>query len=1101
MAKIGGNEPTGYSYSEVDALVSAARNAARALDDQRATRAGHVSRARREFRGYFAEVFGRNASVGAQSATALAEALRTVADFANQLAQAAREEDDRRSQARAWEKRQREREENWVAGVGYEIGTWFGVEDEPKPKPKPEPQLQAHEVSVRGRDIPAPGGHSGTLSAVPADLRSFQVGSAALDAQLQLSVGLLAVALSSYDSGCNGAWGALNASSLIGACREWLTANGHEAEWAGRVAAAFEAVGGAGAASLSDVAIAEALAAAGVDVYRDDFTIGPFSALGTPPTNGFADDPVNTATGNFLEPETDLSFSGAAASLAVTRMYNSLDTRVGVFGYGWSSVLDTRLELDDEGAAVTLDDGRQLSFPRDRGGWARGVGENRWLAAEPASGFPQVRATATEVLVVRDSTGGWTAFGLSGDWLGSGRGPGTCVTVVRGDDGRIARLEYELGCWADIEYAGARVSALAASDGRRVDYLYDHDGRLVGARDAVGTRRYCWNEHGLLDRVEAATGVVECENIYDEQGRVVEQLTPYGRRVRFAYLLGRVTSVSDEDGSNANTWIADRFGRVVGIVDADGHRQSMAYDGHGNLVSFTERDGAVTVHAHDARGRRIRTVTPEGADITTGYDEHDRVTTFVTAAGGVVEYGYADDVDRNPSVIVDPTGARTLLSWVGARLVESTDPVGVSVAFDYDDHGDLIGVRNAAGDTSRLIRDDTGRVREAVSPSGRTTVYTYDDAGLLAARQDPYGSTWRFVYGPGAKLTATVDPLGARTEYEYGPHGDLVATVDPLGRRVERSVDAFGNVDSMRLPDGAEWRFVHDALSRLREIVDPAGGSWLREYDVTGRLAATADPTGVRTEATRSRADGVQTIRYSFDSRSVATDEYGRPVRIQSGGGGESLVAYDAAGRPVEFVDAGGGLTRADRDPAGRVVALTTPEGRITRYEYDECGRPFAAVDAGGGRTTLEYDADSRLVARTLPGGDIHRIQYDAAGRVLRETIPDVGTARYGYDRVGRLTFSSDTRFGVRRFAYDGAGQLVAATNGVGGVTRFEYDLRGRLVRTTDPLGGVTTRTYTEQDKVATATEDGSVYLLPPRPQRPGGRGGEHGVRPHPLRL
>ena len=55
------------------------------------------------------------------------------------------------------------------------------------------------------------------------------------------------------------------------------------------------------------------------------------------PSTGYANDPVNTATGNFIEPETDLGFAGAAADLAVTRMYNSLGSgldTVGVFGPG-----------------------------------------------------------------------------------------------------------------------------------------------------------------------------------------------------------------------------------------------------------------------------------------------------------------------------------------------------------------------------------------------------------------------------------------------------------------------------------------------------------------------------------------------------------------------------------------------------------------------------------------------------------------------------------------------------------------------------------------------------------------------------------------------
>ncbi|WP_220036747.1 DUF6531 domain-containing protein [Curtobacterium sp. MCBD17_021] len=73
-------------------------------------------------------------------------------------------------------------------------------------------------------------------------------------------------------------------------------------------------------------------------------------------------------------------------------MYNSLDTRVGWFGIGWSSVLDVRLELGDEVASI-LEDGRQVDFPRDGDGWGRGVGEDLWLRREDA------------VLVVADNAG------------------------------------------------------------------------------------------------------------------------------------------------------------------------------------------------------------------------------------------------------------------------------------------------------------------------------------------------------------------------------------------------------------------------------------------------------------------------------------------------------------------------------------------------------------------------------------------------------------------------------------------------------------------------------------------------------------------------
>lgn len=1061
MAKVHGNDPTGYSYGDADALKTAARNLASAIEGQTASRSAAVTNAEREFRGYFSQVFADNAGIASRSASKLSDALSSLVGFVDELREAAKQEDRRRADAKAWEARKREREENFFVGAAHEVSTWFGAEDDPKPpEPEPEPQLQADAVSVRGRTIPAGGGGSGgTSSAVPADLRSFASSTRGADDSLSGAVSSFRNALADYESGCNSCWGTLHAQSLVTAVQDWLADNGHDASWADTVAAQFEAAGGgSGPATLSDASIAAALASAGVAVGRDDFTIGPFSAMGTPPTNGFADDPVNTATGNFLEPEDDLTFGGAAASLRFSRMYNSLDTRAGAFGVGWSSVLDVRLELGDELASIVLEDGRQVDFPREGDGWGRGVGEDLWLSRE---------ATA---LIVTDNIGVRRTFSPAGVWLHTGRGPGTGVSVLRDDDDRITRLEHELGRALDVEYHGDRVASVSASDGRRVEYHYDDARRLVAVQDAVGTRRYRWNDAGLIDQVTAATGVVECINTYDDRGRVVEQRSPFGRTVRFSYLQGRVTSVSDTDGSNANTWIADRNGRVVGIVDTEGARQSMSYDRHGHLVSVTERDGSVTVHGYDDRGRRTRTVTPDGADVTYAHDDQDRTTTVVTADGGIVEYEYRGD-DRDPSVVTDPVGGRTLLEWRAGQLTRCTDPTGVVVTFHHDHHGDLVAIEDADGGTARFVRDAVGRVVEAVTPLGARTSYRYDAAGLLTAREAADGGVWRFEHDDAGRVIATTDPTGARTAVEYGAHGEITATTDPLGRRTTKRFDELGNVSALTLPDGAEWRFVHDALSRLRTVVDPAGGSWTREYDAIGAVTATLDPTGVRTAADRKRADGTTTVSSAFEDVNVRTDALGRPVSVLQSDGSATVTVRDAAGRIVESLDGEGGLTRFGRDLAGRVVAVTTPAGRTTTYTYDRCGRPATATDPLGGQTSLRYDADGRVIERTDANGDVERTEYDTCGRVTLVDAPALGIIRYRYDRVGRVVEARDPRFGRRSFRYDAAGQLIAATNGLGGVTRYEYDGRGRLVRTIDPLGAVTTRTYTELDKVASSTD------------------------------
>ncbi|CEA06761.1 Putative deoxyribonuclease RhsC [Arthrobacter saudimassiliensis] len=1085
-------DPDGrYTYGVAADMKSAFESAATRVEEASRTRQAYVSAAREDFTGAFSEIFQANGTTATQDATALADALRLVGEYVRRMSEAGREEDERREKANEWVRWRDSR--NWLE---EHILDPLSNNDRPRPNMSPgqAPNFDAVAAALGSRRTPEPGtggggGGGGTSSARPSNLRTFAANSRALDSSLATTPGTLRSHLQSFAAQCY--WGHINASGVVRAYDDYLQANEDDALWAVTVADAFAAAGGEGNVStVSDAALAEALAAAGVSATRTALEIDPPTAWGAKPTTGYANDPVNTATGNFIEPETDLGFAGVASNLVLSRMYNSLavtgqdadevSAAPGVFGPGWSSVLDQHLVFSDEGCRWVMADGRAVDFPREGDGWGRAVEENYWLSREPAdtpslAELASVPAGTGHLMVVRDNKGSWWAYTLTGAWLGTGSGPGRTVSVQREQAaegmGVVSRLWHVRGRFLDVEYVGGRVAVVRASDGRRVEYGYDDAGRLTEVTSAAGTRRYRINEAGLVDAVYSAAGVLEAENTYDASGRVVLQVTQHGRRTRFAYLPGRVTVVSDEDGTRSNSWIADARGRLVGVRDSHDERQSMAYDKYGNLVSFTERDGSVTVHAYDERGRRTRTVTPEGADFTYGWDEQDRLTTLVTDTGSVITYDYADEITRDPSVITDALGGRTELVWEAGLLVQVTDPAGVTIGFTYDQFGDLIATTSAAGDTAVIVRDQAGRPVEATTPSGALTRYTYTPAGQLSRRQDPDGAVWSFEHDPAGRLTAVIAPDGGRTTLEYAGNGELVRTIDPLGRAVERVFDDLGNVSAAVLPDGARWGFTHDSLSRLTRITDPAGNDWMREYDTVGNLTAVIDPTGVRADAATDRKTGTATLADAFASITYTFDEYGRPTRVQSEDGTAELVTYDAAGNPVELLDGEGGLTVLARDVAGRITSITSPTGAVTRYEYDNCGRPWRTIDPLGAVTELAYDADQRVIARTLPTGETETFTYDGAGRLTGRRTPGQGVARYGYDKVGRLTFAQDTWYGTRRFKYNTAGELIETINGVGGRTRFEYDPRGRLVKITDPLGGATTRTYTDTDQVSSVTD------------------------------
>ncbi|WP_028706505.1 DUF6531 domain-containing protein [Propionibacterium acidifaciens] len=887
------DEPVAFDDAAADTLKSAAAVLSGTLTGQAASRTSWASTASTDFEGHYADVFDTNAKTASTDCTNIASALDDLAAEVQALKEAAQAERERRRQAKEWADRQ-DREN--IVKKGWD---WVSNGDKPPAGPAQVPLPQPHEVTTTPWSEPAPGAAGATSSARPDDLRTYSTNVTGANDTVTTQKGTLDGAIADFQARCS--WCSIDTSGITTALTTFESNNTNETRWVDTVAAAFEAAGASGAISaVSDAAIDASLQAAGVTQSRQPVDVTAPTIRGDPQTSGYADDPVNTTTGNFIEPETDLAFSGGCASLGFDRVYNSLSAGIGAFGPGWASTADQRLLIDEDGAVWVQPSGRHITFSRLAGGWDRAVGDTYWLhttttdTTGPTPGDAPTTGAAggAGVFVVSDNAGGRWCFDRAGRPVSVSRGPGTRVDY-RWDGDRLVGLAHERGRAVTIEWNDhhTRITALTANDGRRVDYTYDPAGRLTEAASAGGARRYGWNEQGLIATVTDPDGVVEAANTYNGRGQVTSQRSRFGRLSHYTYLPGGVTQVADEDGGRANTWIHDQTGRLVGMVDADGNRQSIGWDQWGNRVQVTGRDGRTTVCRYDARGRLVTRQEASGARSDYEWDAADRVVRVTVtdttssadadgsngntsgragsavATGGesqsgraVTSYGYAGE-DRDPSTVTDPEGGVSRLVWDRNLLVEVTDPAGVRVRLGYDGHGDLVSAMNAVGDTARLVRDGAGRVVAAVTPLGHRTEYRYryDRAGWLASRRDPDGALWRYEHTTGGRLSAVVDPDGGRTVTEYGPGGVEEATTDPLGRAVVMGYDDLGNTTQAILPDGSRWGFGYDGLGRLCQVRDAAGGQGrvvvrrVRESD--GHCGPDRRGPGVQVRSGRS-ADG-----------------------------------------------------------------------------------------------------------------------------------------------------------------------------------------------------------------------------------------------------
>ena len=743
-----------------DALANACRSVAQNIDSALPGLKSSLTKALEDFEGHYAEITAANIDTAVSDGRDIASIFRQLAGVVDNLKEAAHKEQSNRQKARDYEK-------EWF-GLHKAWDDFWGVAPPMPESYVPETKIDTaslgHRESTETRSSGMP-----VSSARPSTVRALSGTLANLGTSFDAEPGKLRSLASEFAAKCQ--WGTIDAENLISTFEAWNKSNANDKTWLGIVANTFEQYGSSGQiVTVADSVLDGAISAAGVSTERHDLEVPTPAIVGKPATSGYANDPVNVATGNFIEEETDMAFSGVVSACTVTRMYNSVavfgqHAVSGVFGAGWSSNIESRVQLNTENAVWTMADGREVTFDRmvredGTHGYARALREAWWLEELPLTQLmgeegsiadPSLRYIlhttgydALSLLRISGNAGTQHIFSLTGVYLGMSAGAGTAVAYLRDEEGRVGAIVHQRGARINVEYTeGGLVGAIHSSRGQSVRYEYvTLDGRthLCAVHGDAGTRRYEHDAAGLIHRVVASTGTVEVTNYYDPAGRITEQDTEYGRRVRYRYLPNGITDVSNEDASYTNLWVSDQYARLTAIVDAEGGRSSYAYDDFGNRVSVVDRDGSRTTRYSDERGRIIREVTDEGAETLFAYDEQDRVVSMTVSAietdprarraarlarrarleaeaqgrtpeeavSGqepaqsptvspmtTVTYEYANDFERNPSSMTDGNGHVTRFEWADGLLQRVVSHEGVTVSFEYDDFGLLTGIRNA----------------------------------------------------------------------------------------------------------------------------------------------------------------------------------------------------------------------------------------------------------------------------------------------------------------------------------------------------------------------------------------------------------------------
>ena len=816
---------------------------------------------------------------------------------------------------------------------------------------------------------------------------------------------------------------------------------------------------------LSDAAIALGLQQAGLPTAaRQPVTVDQPIAQGRPLDSGMSDDPVCTATGHFLEIESDLVMPDSLRVLRGRRTYSSRFLAPTSLGRGWYGWADAHLVAEDNGADYQGPDGQQATFVVDQAGVLanRGVEASverrcgglrmRWRWGSRFPGMMWDFGVDGRLEVIRDPFGGTT-------------------TCDHDDGGRLVAMVHQGGRRVDLVWEEDRVIALVSSDGRRVEYRYQADD-LVAVERPSGGQRYQVDDAGHITEILDADGVRLMTNTYDDEGRVLSQRSPFGRVTRYCYLAPHTVVVVDDDGPST-LFRHDESGRLVDLHTANGTRSTRAFDEYGNAVAVVDFDGGRTDRAFDLAGNCVAEWRADGSEQRWSYDDRGRVIGHVGATGGKSRYHYRDD-QTWPSVVEEPGGRTTTYESRDGLPTRVIDADGVGVTIERDPDGQVTALINDLGERACHSPHPTGAVEAVTTASGRTWSYELDGAGRLLAQISPLGHRRSWRWTPAGRLAASVAPDGAESTVRWANHGEAEAVVEPGGGVTSQTWDTAGNVASVTAPNDATWTFGYDGLSQLTSVetpeagcwllhwsqagasegaTDPFGHRWMVEHDGLGRPTAEVSPLGRRIEVERD-ADG-RPVRARNDAGAIFSavlDANGQPLDLQADDGRRLRWTWSPAGRPLAATLPDGTAWLWTYDGAGRAVTTTNPDGGVTSFEYDVDGRLIASVNPTGGRTSYRHDADGRLVG--IEAGDAHTTMVlDPAGRVVELDRADAGRCRFTYDADGRLVATTDALDAITRIHHDAVNGVLEVVDAKGAISRRHLDAESHLTARTDPLG------------------------------------------------
>jgi RHS repeat-associated protein len=777
-------------------------------------------------------------------------------------------------------------------------------------------------------------------------------------------------------------------------------------------------------------------------------------------------DPVNTATGDFLENATDLRLAGPGTPFSWTRSYNSADTGTSALGVGWTDMFEAKLSGGLASAAsVTYraGSGQQTVFTNASG---NSSGSATYYAKGFDGTFKRLN-DGTFSMVTRDQrTFNFDANGK----LTSIKPRFMPATTLAYTSGKLNSITDGAGCTITITYSTSNpslISAVTFPDSRSVQYGYT-GGLLTSVTDTRGkVTTLAYDANNRLTSMQDPLSRYRVQNVtYDSQGRVTSEQNGAGDATSYAYSNdGTYDLTTVTFPGHTGSWVYKHYGnQVASVTDPLGRTTSYTYDGMGRTATVTDPRGNTTSYQYDHFGNVVKTVAPAPLSYTTTatYNATNDLSTETDGRGHSTSYTYATSSDPAADyqvgqlkTVTDRAGGVTTYTY----LTTSSSPTPPSTNL-----GLLKAVTDQRSKTSAYAYDSAGNLTSITSPLGLKTTMTYDGSGRLLSKRDPRGNAvipaagylTQWTYNNADQIATLTDAHGNVTTYDYFDNGlpqDVVRTDrGNVTRTTSFTYNANNQLASTTDPRSGVEAHLYWPDGSLKKVTSPAGRITTYGYDDAGELTSRVDPSGNATGGTPSD----YTTAYAYDGS-------GNRISAQHLDGGTTQVAYDALNRPIQWTDADSHSTTASYDANGNLAQRTDALSHTVGYAYDNLDQLTSDTDELNKTTSYTYFPSGQLASVTTPLGNKTTYALDDDGRVtsmveprgnISGGTPSQYTWTYGYDGAGNRTSVTDPLSHQTAYSYDELNNVTQTTDANSHTTGFSYDVMNRLWKVTPPAAG-----------------------------------------------